>query len=143
MSVIAWDGQTLCADKRAVSSGFKFKVTKIFRIKLGLIGIDGTYDAGMALIEWLENGADPKEYPEIQKDNDRNCFGLLITPEKKIIRYERLCNPILIEETYFAGGSGRDYALAAMYLGKSARKAVLVACHFDNSCGNGIDELTL
>jgi ATP-dependent protease HslVU (ClpYQ) peptidase subunit len=34
---------------------------------------------------------------------------------------------------YWAIGSGRDYALAAMYHGCSARKAVITAAHFDNN----------
>ena len=37
----------------------------------------------------------------------------------------------------------RDFALAAMHLGKSAREAVEVACALDVFCGNGIDTLEL
>ncbi len=142
MTIICWDGVTLAADKRAVSAGWKFKVTKIYRIELGLVGVDGAYDVGLSLIKWLESGQDPKDYPEVQKDNDRYAHMLLIAPNKEILRYDRNPYPYKVEEPYIAAGCGRDFALAAMHLGKTAAEAVEVACHFDAGCGNGIDTLT-
>ena len=143
MTVIAWDGKSLCADKRATSSGLVFTVTKIFRTDLGLVGVDGTYDVGLRLLKWLESGADPKEYPDCQKDNDRYTYMLLITPKGEIMRYEREPVPYRVEEPFHASGGGRDFALCAMHLGKTSREAVEIACRFDNGCGNGVDELFL
>ncbi len=51
--------------------------------------------------------------------------------------------PELHEDKFNALGAGRDYALAAMYLGFDASRAVEVACALDVNCGNGIDVLTL
>jgi ATP-dependent protease HslVU (ClpYQ) peptidase subunit len=45
------------------------------------------------------------------------------------------------EDKKTATGSGRDYALAAMHCGKTAREAVEIACLFETGCGNGVDEL--
>lgn len=39
-------------------------------------------------------------------------------------------------------GTGRDYARAAMHLGRNAVEAVQVAILFDENCGNGVDTLT-
>jgi ATP-dependent protease HslVU (ClpYQ) peptidase subunit len=39
-------------------------------------------------------------------------------------------------------GSGRNYAMAAMYLGKTAAEAVAVAAALDSSVGCGITTLT-
>ena len=47
-----------------------------------------------------------------------------------------------VEDQFAAWGSGRDFALTAMHLGKSAREAVEIACLFENGCGNGVDVLT-
>jgi hypothetical protein len=140
LTILAWDGKIFCADRMASSSGMPFCVTKIFKIDVGIIGIDGVMDIGLSLIEWIKAGANPKEYPECQKNNDRYAHALLITPKLEILRYERQPYPIKVEEPYFAAGSGRDYAMAAMAMGKSAREAVELACRFDIDCGNGIDE---
>ena len=53
--------------------------------------------------------------------------------------------PYAANHKFFAIGSGRDYALAAMHLGTNSRKAVEVAIHFDNNTGGeviefGVDE---
>ncbi len=61
-----------------------------------------------------------------------NCYGYYLSPY-----------PEWNQDRFDAIGSGRDYALAAMYLGHDARRAVEVASALDNGCGNGIDVLTL
>jgi hypothetical protein len=43
----------------------------------------------------------------------------------------------------WAWGSGRDFALAAMHLGKTAAEAVEVACLFQSDCGLGVDHVEL
>ena len=48
---------------------------------------------------------------------------------------------IVYEDKFIAFGAGRDYALTAMFLGKSAIEAVQVAIQLDTSCGMGIDTL--
>ncbi len=142
MSIIAWDGRSMCADKRAVNYGLTVACTKIWRLDAGLVGIDGVLCGGLELVEWIKAGADPKTLPDRQKDQERRGQAFLVTPDRRILRYEDGPYPFAVEEKFFAAGSGRDYALTAMYLGKTAREAVEIACHFDNGCGNGIDELT-
>lgn len=141
MTVIAWDGQTLAADKRGTSSGLRFKVTKIFRTSIGLIGVDGNYDVCMELLDWIRNGQVVSNYPKSQENDSRYSYLILIKPDKQIYRYERGPIPFKVEEPYFAVGSGRDFALAAMYIGKTAKEAVEIASHFQTDCGDGVDEL--
>jgi 20S proteasome alpha/beta subunit len=143
MTVLAWDGITLAADRRANASGMPFSVTKIFRIEKGIVGIDGCMGEGLEIIEWLKQGADPEKYPSFQKDNERYVHALLIMNNKEIWRYERQPYPIIVEMPFFASGSGRDFAISAMAMGKTAKEAVELACRFDVYCGNGIDELNL
>jgi hypothetical protein len=45
------------------------------------------------------------------------------------------------EDDFVAVGSGRDYAMAAMALGHTARVGVEIASRFDPGTGNGVDEL--
>lgn len=42
---------------------------------------------------------------------------------------------------FHAIGSGRDFALAAMLLGKSAKEAVMIAAEFDNGTGGGVESM--
>jgi len=143
MSVIAWDGKTLAADKRALSYGYPSTVTKIFRTDLGLIGIEGDFAAGLEVVEWIKGGADPKAIPELWTVEGRKASATRITPEGRILRYEQGPYPFEIQDTLFAAGSGRELALAAMHFGKTAGEAVEFAARFDVNCGNGVDELEL
>jgi hypothetical protein len=49
----------------------------------------------------------------------------------------------MFEGPFAACGSGRDMALMAMHLGKSAFEAVRLTCELSVDCGNGIDVLEL
>lgn len=144
MTVIAWDGQVLAADKRASNQGLVFRVTKIRRINRDLVGGSGDLSAVTAMMNWYENGAKLDELPDCQKDKDRWTPLLVIkSPLKEIMRYEQDGVPFRIEEPFFAIGSGRDLAIGAMAMGASAQKAVEIASQYDTGCGNGIDTLRM
>ena len=142
MTVIAWDGKTLAADKRAVNCGLVRTVTKIKRIGKLLVGVSGN-TAGMAeAFRWIEMGCPYDKYSDILKDRNDGP-SIMVIDAGRIILYGTSPLPTEYEDKIFASGSGRDFALTAMHLGKTAREAVEVACLFENGCGNGVDELTL
>lgn len=78
MTVIAWDGKTLAADKRAVASGLIGTTTKIRRIGDLLVGIAGNFSAGMEMLEWVAQGRQREACPAVQRDEDRSCGCLVI-----------------------------------------------------------------
>lgn len=142
MTVIAWDGKALAADKMACACGYGYTVTKIHRLRDGSIAaFSGDGDSAMALLAWLEAARNPATYPDAQKDND-TC-ALVIEAGGAVWCYGKTPYPQRIEDKFYAMGHGRDFALAAMHLGKSAKEAVEVACALDAYCGNGIDVLDL
>lgn len=143
MTVIAWDGKTLAADKRASNSGLIFPVTKIFKHRGCLIGGAGDFDRINETIAWFAAGADPAKMPPYARSNDDYVALLVIEPNGSILKYERSAVPFKIEAPFFAIGSGRDFAMAAMHLGRSAVEAVQVACALETGCGNGVDTLEL
>lgn len=143
MTVIVWDGKTLAADKRANSSGLIFKVTKIKRIKDKLVGGAGDLSSIRAMMDWYENGADPKNLPDCQKDKDRWTALLIISGEGKIYRIEQDGYPFEVEEETYAIGCGRDIAVGAMAMGADAVRAVEIASRYDAGCGNGVDTLSI
>lgn len=141
MSVIVWDGKTLAADKRACNGSLIRTTTKIFKVRGCLVGYTGGSCFGEQVLDWFKEGAQPEKYPESQRDKDDWSGLLVIRPSKEINMYERTPYPIKYEDEIFACGSGRDFALGAMFCGKTAAEAVAIACQLDNGCGNGIDTL--
>lgn len=142
MTIIAWDGKTLAADKAATNCGYLRTVTKIYRVPSGLVGFAGDGSRAFALLQWFRDGCDPAKYPAFQASDD--AVGCLhIGLDGRASGYSHTPFPEFHEDRFDAIGSGRDYALAAMYLGHSAERAVEVAVALDNGCGNGIDTLEL
>lgn len=141
MTVIAYDGTVLAADKRATANGLISTVTKIYRIGGLLVGGSGEPAFIGAMLEWIRTGRDPAAFPASQKDKDDWQEVLVIEYDGTPSLYERTPYPIRFEQKHVAIGSGRDFARAAMHLGKTAREAVEVAMALDAGCGNGIDEL--
>lgn len=142
MTTIAWDGKTLSADKMAANHGYPHKVTKIHKHNGELIFGAGDLDYLVSVINWYKNGANIENYPQFQTTDQGIAFHV-INKEGLVMRYERTPYPFIIEEKIHACGSGRDYALAAMYMGADSAKAIEVASLFDINTGLGVDTLTL
>lgn len=142
MTVIAWDGRTLAADKRTDYGGCIQVVTKIYRAGECLVGGAGEFAFILAMVEWVRNGRDPAQFPAHQRDEKDWQPTLVIEPSGQPLMYERTPYPIRWERPFGAIGSGKHYAIAALHLGKTAAEAVAVASEFCPGCGNGIDTLT-
>lgn len=147
MTVIAWDGRTLAADKRVSFQGLALTTTKIHLLPFGqtpeesvLVAMMGDGGSAEEMLHWLRRGAKAENFPERQKADDWASV-VVFYPSGVIAKYERTPYPIFLEDERVAFGSGRDFAIAAMHCGKSAREAVEIACLYENSCGNGIDVL--
>lgn len=139
MTTIAWDGRTLAGDRRGNAGGMAYELSKIRRTADGrLLGFSGDIGVGMLMLDWLDRGgARPP-----QQDTDRWATVLEITPDGACWCHGR-DSRWRIEQPFFAIGSGRDFALAAMALGRSAAEAVDLAARFDTGTGNGVDALAL
>lgn len=140
MTVIAWDGITLAADKMMSFNSSHATVTKIFKIGDTLVGFAGNASNGTECIDWVRGGRVPNEFPKSQAEANS---GSLMVIEKggRVCQYFSGPFPSVVEDTFMAIGSGDEFALAAMYLGKSAKRAVEVASALCPTCGNGIDTL--
>lgn len=143
MTVIAWDGKTLAADKMFCHGVTFTKGTKIKKINGHLVFSSGDFDAIQSLFSWYERGAKPEEWPNHQKNEDRWVPLFVIKNDGVINVYNRDPYSWEIEDKIYAIGSGGDFALAAMTMGKTAYEAVELACSLTIDCGCGIDVLTL
>lgn len=144
MTVIAWDGVTLAADKKRTLYRTPMPAVKIFRArrlrKNGepdgpgylLYGCSGdSYDC-IAFQAWVHGGPKPvlTSIMVMAIDEARRVW----VAEEKLIWAQ-------IPLKKFAIGSGADYALGAMLAGASAAKAVRITAEVDNSTGMGVNTL--
>ena len=137
MSVVAWDGKTVAADKIAVSAEMRTTTTKVFRLDDAILAWVGESGGGIALLDWYKNGSVQARWPAAQ--NTDNWTRLIVARASGVFFFEREPHAQKVEEPFMAWGSGRDYAMGAMAMGASAEEAVEVAIRFSTTCGNGID----
>lgn len=141
MTVIAWDGNILAADKMLSDSVIWRHSTKIRRHGDFLIGLAGDSDMTREMADWFVRGAKVEEFPVGSRLIENYSEMLVIHPDKSISLYQRTPFPIMLDGPQAALGNGRDAAMAVMLLGHNAIKAVEVACQICTGCGGGIDFL--
>ncbi len=140
MSVIAWDGKIIAADKRSIGGGIKGITTKIVQVNdTEVIAGNGSLDQFAVLVSWYKSGADVNTWPKFQEDDDENWTQLILASKQGVKIYGRYPYPWAHEDKYQAFGAGRELALGAMYMGANAIEAVKVASVFESSCGCGCD----
>ncbi len=140
MTTIAWDGRELAGDRMATIGGTPIPYRKVFRVtapngRRALVGYSGSGAFVGAHLNWLRGGERPAFAHE------RFNWGVLLIDDAGIVwhrcawadYWERL------RVRNWALGSGADYALAAMALGRSAREAVRLAHRLDHQTGLGVD----
>lgn len=140
MTCVAWDGESLAADKRACAGSSISTVTKIHRIGNKLVGYAGELVSGIQLVNWIRDGG---EFPMAIAQDGEPPVQILLIADGLITVYENSPVPLVFEDPFFAIGSGRDYAIAAMHCGRTAAEAVEIASQYDADCGNGIDVLVM
>lgn len=141
MSVIAWDGEVLAADKLATRGDILYTTTKIFKIGADAVGTTHCLTSGLKLIGWYKAGAKPEEFPKLNKDTD---YAMLIVVNREGVRhYEAEPVGIPITDPFFAWGSGSEFAIGAMAMGASAIQAVEIASKHCSGCGRGVDHIRI
>lgn len=144
MTTVVYRNGVMAADKMACEGSNKSgKMTKIFRVNGYLVGFSGAADCAAALLRWFENGADEEAWPDPYNKEDPESTMLVVSPAGQVMFYERFPVPIIMENEFFAIGSGADFALGAMQMGADAKTALEVAISLDAYTGNGIDMLSL
>lgn len=144
MTTIAWDGRTLAGDTQATSSGMVRRLpAKVFRIEKGaghvLFGACGLDQDMHLVVQWIAGGMLPIDRPKLDEDS----FAGIYIDSTGACRLESKLIRLPMIDRFHAIGSGRDFAMAAMHLGKSAREAVEVASEFDIYTSGPIIEVSL
>lgn len=145
MTTIAWDGKTLAGDTQATRASLRnYCESKVFRITTNegahvLLGCSGGEAESMQIVEWLK--ADRAEMLKPKLDAD--SFTGILVDKSGVYRLDSRLHPLKLMEAFHAVGNGRDFAIAAMHLGCSAREAVELAAVYDVFTGGPITEVTL
>lgn len=142
MTVIAWDGRYVAADKQSTQHGSIQTVTKLYVDGRKVYALCGVPDHGLMMIAWLKSGAALKDHPT-EMDNNRNAFVYVFEWGKHPLCYEFKPLPMIVEDPIMAAGSGRDYAVAVLEMGGSVERAVEIASKWDSTCGQGVDVFDL
>ena len=140
MTVLAWDGKSLAADRMVEVNGSIYKTTKVSKFGDYLIGFSGRLDVALATKDWFERGQVHSSFPTFQ--NDGGTVLMVIRADEYIMLYYSTPSPVILPPQRIALGCGADYALGAMACGKSAKAAVKIASRFDAYCGCGVDVVT-
>ena len=150
MTIIIWDhkNKLLGADRKAVQSEMARRVTKIRRIRGHLCAAAGDWDLAQEMFQWFEQGADPDRVPPCVRNKDDWVAFVVITPEGRVLKYERSPLPMDFTESaeydgWYVFGSGRDFAVGALGAGADIHTALDVTARFCVSCGMGFDVVSL
>lgn len=100
---------------------------KVFRIDGGLLGCAGDSDMIAQFMAWYADKA--SERPDLTD------FEALLINEEGIFYFADSTYPAIVDEPYFAIGTGAPYAIGAMAVGASPTMAVGIACQFDSNSG--------
>ena len=111
MSVIAWDGKTLAADRYADMGGANGIAEKLFLLPTNeVVGFTGVLSTGMEMLELYRADRLLKHWPESQRSDD---WARLIVGKSNgsIIYYERSPTEIPVYSEQIAWGSGQSFVL--------------------------------
>lgn len=136
MSVVAFDGKTMAADRQGTLGDSPVQVEKIFERAEWRYGCVGNAQDAILFQEWVESGQHERDKPDLEDVcvlAAHPALGLYVMTERLV--------PVPIHEQKWAIGSGGEFARGAMAAGANAVKAVRIACDLCLSCGLGISVL--
>ena len=147
MTTIAFDGMVLAADTLGVDHyGLRSTIHKIINGPVWVAGFAGSHGK---MIKWQNAtrhmGIDEVlayGYPTFEKEVDDPAIMVIERASGLIWRHT---DGVLTahHNKQFAIGSGRDYALMAMHMGLSSKRAIIEVSKFDVYTNDMIDELEL
>lgn len=140
MTTIAWDGETLAGDtQRSWGQFTEFVPTKLRRLADGSIfGAAGTVTDIERAVRFIE-GVDITP-PKFTEDG---FVAIQVRPDKSVVYWNEMLEPILLYRKNFAVGTGGPFAMGAMACGYPAEEAVAVAIELDGGSGGEITSMRL
>jgi hypothetical protein len=144
MSVVAWDGKMLAADRQGTWGGMRREGCKIREVPGAILAGVGDISTFQAMIKWYESGKKDRLWPkELQVVDDLRCQLIVVEFGPKVSVINITPHEVRILEHKMAWGAGADFAVGAMEMGADAKRAVEIACKYSTACGMGVDSIRL
>lgn len=142
MTTIVWDTKTFAADRQTTFGGTPVAGNKITKTKYkgqeAFIGTAGEVEVCTAVEDWIKAGC--KGSPKLPEEPQFSAMIVVKSGEVYFMSGSTFAHSM--GKTKWAIGSGADYALGAMYAGRSAKEAVEIASQLDTGTGLGVDVVT-
>jgi hypothetical protein len=127
----------IAADSMCSGDDIHYLVSKLRKGKKSIFGAAGDWKDILIAFQALEN-------PPADGDLDEDCEVQMIElRDAGIWVYENTLIPARIKNDFYAIGTGANYAIMAMHLGKSPSEAVALAALYDPSTRAPIDVMHL
>lgn len=148
MTVIAWDGETLAADRQVTIGTTKTASKKIDCVAVvtddkisgyKIFGAAGVSPATELFMEWA---AGNEEFPTGSVDLEGVVIFCSIQGNISVAYYQSSETPLILDGEHLAIGIGDQAALAAMMCDKTAKEAVLMTSLLVDGCGMGVDSIS-
>ncbi len=139
MTTVVATRTSLVSDSKCSEGSASFKTTKLFQVGDSLLGVAGTLTAALKFIKWFKK-QDHDEPPILGETDD---FDVLEVSPNGMFIWDRDLTAIEILSPFYAIGSGRMAALAALHLGTSPEQAVETACLIDSHSSGPVQVLRL
>ncbi len=132
MTTIVANTNRMVADTQGTLGNMPYYRRKIYRVRGALVAAAGYTAHSMAFLRWYGEGCRRGCEPSVNRDDG---FGAFVLDKSGLWEYDDDMVAMPIYEDVWAIGSGRDYALTALRLGKTPEEAVEIACKMDVNSG--------
>lgn len=146
MTIIAFDGTLVSADRAGFFGNLRSPTTeeKLFILGQHVYGFCGQLRLMPPLLDWVRNGADPKNFPSFLEADQRTSSCLLRFNQHGECTSFSADSPYPEEEPKkWAWGSGEQIAIGAMAAGADAPNAVNIVQRYHPFTGNGIQTINV
>lgn len=143
MTTIAWDGETLAADRCSWSGCVRRKTRKVFKVKakdgnICLVAFCGSQAFAMAVMSWMAGKQEKPDCAEFGVAPDDAC-AVVIDSKLRVWSLGNRLQYCLMNEKIFATGAGQEFAWGALEAGAAAKRAIEIAAKRSDYSALGVD----
>ena len=140
MTTIAYKDGWIAADSCCTIGNYTSNSKKLYIIPdVGVVGFAGAGNAMFKIADWWLDGCQG-DAPTVDNDKGESCIGILVSRKGVFCLFDGI-HPMEIDDPWFAIGSGSDFAISALSLGKNPKEAVEHAMQFDVGTGGRVDAI--
>jgi len=143
MTTIAANRQCMSADRKVTDGDVSYSCIKLREINGSIVGVAGDNPAIVKFWAWYRASLTSKTVKAPEFNKKHSLAALVLTAKGSLLVYDTDCVPDVVEDDYWAIGTGRQAALAAMLLGHEPEEAIAVAQEVDTCTGGAVDTFWL